>query len=894
MERFLEIKEQLAKEFDTWTSGDVKIDEIVQKSQIEARDYSDILEWIEFSKLKDFEYTGFEEFYEACWIDGYLFSSSLTDKRFRDTKVGLQYINNEKIPEVLIQIKKYLMIIDKSNFRRLFGFSFNPDKNKYALVIDYIKHDVLYQYLKISTLGWSEKYQIIRKIVTLLKNLHENHISLNYFSSKSISVRNSDEHYVKFSIFVGCGLENDITYIAPEKLQETERENDPSSDIYALGMIFYTIIFDQEPFADIEDESQLKNKIINGTRPQFLQDIPHFLKELIIKCLDADPSNRPTINEVENILLQNSIYEFQYYDFSLNDDKEEFQNTSCISERFYENSLDVSASFRLYSEQLLKSIKSTNDNNVTSDFGGSFASSGSISGTYINFYPLKGDKHRFKFKTENHDNRIDIINKDQISDKQIFGDSCINNISSARIGDVNIIIKKLKDDIRNDEDKFSLLQEQLNYWNKICKYHDNIVEFLGILMDENKISLILPHAHEGNLRDYLKSKTCSLEEKIGIATNIADGVLYIHKDLDIIHETLHPKNILMFNGIAKISDLPLPYNKKKFSYFDKYLFDNIGYIDPNLLLNEKFKKDKSMDIYSLGTLLWEIMSEVIPYSKNKNEGILQLVLKIKNNDYREEDIRSISYEYTNIYKECWKGNNLSRPKIENIYERLLNQENNINNSKLQSNNLGLQLNNLGSQLNNSGSQSNNSGSQSNNSDSQSNNSGLQSNNSGSQSNNSGLQSNNSGLQSNNSGSQSNNSGSQSNNSGSQSNNLGSQSNNSGSQSNNLGSQSNNSGLQSNNLGLQSNNSGLQSNNSGLQLNNSGSQLNNLGSQLNNFGTSSNYPSNYISQSINSRRLQRLSNSRLVRQRNNNNNNSNNNSFNNNININDFLNGTRFY
>ncbi|CAB4430334.1 unnamed protein product [Rhizophagus irregularis] len=78
-----------------------------------------------------------------------------------------------------------------------------------------------------------------------------------------------------------------------------------------------------------------------------------------------------------------------------------------------------------------------------------------------------------------------------------------------------------------------------------------------------------------------------------------------------------------------------------------------------------------MDIYSLGNLLWEIMSEKVPYSKDKGEGILQLVLKIKNNDYREGDISSVPVEYINLYEECWKGNNLFRPKIENIYERLL-------------------------------------------------------------------------------------------------------------------------------------------------------------------------------------------------------------------------------
>lgn len=236
------------------------------------------------------------------------------------------------------------MITDKSGLVRLFGFSLNPEKNKYALVIEYGKYEnKLNQYLELNKLDWSKKHKIIRNIITSLKYLHENHISLNYFSPENILCG----IYVKISIFVSFGPECIIEYTAPEILQETGRKNDPSSNIYTLGMIFYKIIFEQKPFADIEDKSQFINKIINGTRPQFLQDIPYFLKEIILKCWNADPSNRPTIDELENILLQNSIYEFQYYNFSLNDDKQVFQNMSCILERFYKNSPDISASFRL-------------------------------------------------------------------------------------------------------------------------------------------------------------------------------------------------------------------------------------------------------------------------------------------------------------------------------------------------------------------------------------------------------------------------------------------------------------------------------------------------------------------------------------------------------------------
>src|SRR3954453_8953204 len=129
----------------------------------------------------------------------------------------------------------------------------------------------------------------------------------------------------------------------------------------------------------------------------------------------------------------------------------------------------------------------------------------------------------------------------------------------------------------------------------------------------------------------------------------------------------------MFDGVAKIFYLPLPY-----AYVEEkpsnYSFENIGYIDPNLLLNQnEFKKDKSMDIYSLGILLWEIVSGKIPYSKDKDD--IKLIEKI-NDGYREDDISDVPAksppEYISLYKKCWNGDSLVRPEIDDVYEELLN------------------------------------------------------------------------------------------------------------------------------------------------------------------------------------------------------------------------------
>jgi len=112
----------------------------------------------------------------------------------------------------------------------------------------------------------------------------------------------------------------------------------------------------------------------------------------------------------------------------------------------------------------------------------------------------------------------------------------------------------------------------------------------------------------------------------------------------------------MLNKIAQISDLPLPNisNEMKLEdhLIDEHLFDNIGYVDPNSFLNETDEKDKSMDIYSLGSLLWEIMSEKVPYSKDIDNGIYELIFRITKKEYREKDIDNIPNEYIALYKKC--------------------------------------------------------------------------------------------------------------------------------------------------------------------------------------------------------------------------------------------------
>ena len=61
--------------FQNWTSGNHDIDELIQGTQLKAKWYWEILEWIEYNRFKNIEYLargGFGTTYRATWKDGYI------------------------------------------------------------------------------------------------------------------------------------------------------------------------------------------------------------------------------------------------------------------------------------------------------------------------------------------------------------------------------------------------------------------------------------------------------------------------------------------------------------------------------------------------------------------------------------------------------------------------------------------------------------------------------------------------------------------------------------------------------------------------------------------------------------------------------------------------------
>ncbi|KAF0437567.1 kinase-like protein [Gigaspora margarita] len=159
---------------------------------------------------------------------------------------------------------------------------------------------------------------------------------------------------------------------------------------------------------------------------------------------------------------------------------------------------------------------------------------------------------------------INKYEKSQSSDYKIIGRGGSAIVYKATLQGQVFALKNLNNNLSMSDESFKKIRRESDYIILLKLlygiHHPNIIKFNGILEDPQMgITLVLQHAEDGNLRDYLQKKHVDglykilWAELIKIATEITIGLTYLHSK-DIIHRDLHSKNILINDGKALIAD----------------------------------------------------------------------------------------------------------------------------------------------------------------------------------------------------------------------------------------------------------------------------------------------------------------------------------------------------
>ena len=91
-----------------------------------------------------------------------------------------------------------------------------------------------------------------------------------------------------------------LPFVAPEVLRY--KPYSLASDIYSFSMIMWEFISGITPFNNRAHDLQLSISICKGERPEIIENTPQCYAELMKKCWDENPLNRPNASEIKKII----------------------------------------------------------------------------------------------------------------------------------------------------------------------------------------------------------------------------------------------------------------------------------------------------------------------------------------------------------------------------------------------------------------------------------------------------------------------------------------------------------------------------------------------------------------------------------------------------------------
>ena len=188
--------------------------------------------------------------------------------------------------------------------------------------------------------------------------------------------------------------------------------------------------------------------------------------------------------------------------------------------------------------------------------------------------------------------------------------------------DEQLILKFLNPNVSSDEEMMKRFVHELRYSRKIT--HRNVIRIYDFLHLQGAYAISMEyfpsHTLSGEIPD---SKPMDLKKALKYSRDMATGMTVAHL-AGVIHRDLKPANILVNDeGLLKIVDFGVAAAASSGdTQLTKtgYVIGSPKYMAPEQILGKKV--DQTADIYSVGVIMYEMVTGIPPYSRGDHMSVM--------------------------------------------------------------------------------------------------------------------------------------------------------------------------------------------------------------------------------------------------------------------------------
>ena len=220
-------------------------------------------------------------------------------------------------------------------------------------------------------------------------------------------------------------------------------------------------------------------------------------------------------------------------------------------------------------------------------------------------------------------NRGDLIDNRYKIIKSI-GDGGMANVYLAydTILEREVAVKILRGDLSDDEKFIRRFQREANSASSLR--HPNVVEMYDVGEDDGKYFIVMEYVDGKTLKGLIKKRgPLNLSESIDIMLQLTSGIACAHQSY-IIHRDIKPQNVMILeDGRVKITDfgIAMALNNNELTQTNSVM-GSVHYLPPEQASGNS--STTKSDIYSLGILMFELLTGKVPF---KGENAVEIAIK---------------------------------------------------------------------------------------------------------------------------------------------------------------------------------------------------------------------------------------------------------------------------